>query len=262
MPELPDLEVFAENLMKKTADKTICSAEIFNHSKVSGDLTSVRETLLGRRIVRITRSGKELYFHTGDGCAFSVHLMLSGRFDICPQSRIAGISFKILTIGFEDGSALAVSDYQGMARVTMNPTVPSVPDALSPEFTLGYFLNAANGSRRKNIKAFIISQDILRGIGNAYADEILWAAGISPESVTGKIPADKLEELYNAIGRVLREAVINIRRLAPDIISGEERSFLSVHNPHKKRTDEGDLIKVGRIASKTTYYTEKQTVFK
>ena len=262
MPELPDLHVFAENLTKLTADKRIVSADIFSVRNVSAGIETLRSDWLDTCIAEIKRSGKELYFHSASEKVFSVHLMLSGGFDVCTTAEAEAIPFKIMSMGFDDGTTLVISDYQSLCKVTLNPAEPLAPDALSDAFTLERFLRSAARSKRKNIKAFIIDQSVVRGIGNAYADEILWTAGISPESTTGSIPEEKMAELYTAVGTVLTDAIVNIKRLSHDIIKGEERSFLKVHNSHKKRTDDGEPIIVRRIASKITYFTAAQTLYK
>lgn len=262
MPELPDLQIFSKNLKKKVSDKKIVSVEVFNKSKLNVDASVVKSKLLDTKIVDIVREGKELYFQLENNDVFSVHLMLNGKFDICDSNEIPNIKYKILSIGFEDEQALVVADFQGLCKVTFNPTMTDVPDALGETFTFEYLLNAVDNNRRKNIKAFLINQDIIKGIGNAYADEILWKANISPESTAGKIPKENLKELFDAISYVLRDAIVNIEKITPDIISGEERSFLKVHNSKKKQTDEGEEILIKKIASKTTYYTEKQQLFK
>lgn len=262
MPELPDLQVFSKNLKKQISNKKIVSVEVFNKAKLNIDTNVVESKLLETKIVDIVREGKELYFQLDNNDVFSVHLMLNGKFDICSSDEIPDIKYKILSMSFEDEQALVVSDFQGLCKITFNPARTDVPDALGESFTFEYLLKAVNNNRRKNAKAFLINQDIIKGIGNAYADEILWKANISPESTIGKIPEEKLEVLYDAISYILKDAIINIEKIAPDIISGEERSFLKVHNSKKKQTDEGEEILIKKIASKTTYYTEKQQLFK
>lgn len=262
MPELPDLQIFSKNLKKKVSNKKIVSAEVFNKSKLNVDASVVKSKLLETKIVDIVREGKELYFQLENNDVFSVHLMLNGEFDICDSHEVPNIKYKILSISFEDEQALVVADFQGLCKVTFNPTMTDVPDALGETFTFEYLLNAVNNNRRKNIKVFLINQDIIKGIGNAYADEILWKANISPESTVGKIPEENLKELFDAISYILKDAIVNIEKISPDIISGEERSFLKVHNSKKKQTDEGEEILIKKIASKTTYYTEKQQLFK
>jgi formamidopyrimidine-DNA glycosylase len=143
----------------------------------------------------------------------------------------------------------------------LNPKPSKVPDALSDTFTCEYFSGQLKRNAFRNIKEVLIDQKVIRGIGNAYVDEILWQANISPESVAGKIPEEKVKELFQAVPFILNDAIQNIQKISPDIISGEERSFLKVHNPQKKYTDEGDRIIVKTVVSKKTYFTEKQQLF-
>jgi formamidopyrimidine-DNA glycosylase len=260
MPELPDLHVFSENLKKRILNKTIASVTVYNTRKIDTP-DFFRQMLTGTNIQDIIRSGKELYFHLANENCFSVHLMLSGKFFICGQNEEGNINSKIVALRFDDAENFVVADQGGLCRVTLNPGVPKVPDALSDAFTLNYFSDVIKRNPRNNIKALLIDQRIVRGIGNAYVDEILWKADISPESVSGKIPEEKIKDLYDAIPFVLNDAILNIQKISPDIISGEERSFLRVHNPRKKITDTGDEIIVKTVAAKTTYIKKRQKLF-
>lgn len=259
MPELPDLEIFAENLRAAVLNKNVTSAVLYSGGEAA---KAFSDGVCGHLLSEIRREGKEMYFGLSGGVDFTVHLMLSGGFTVCPVSQLDGLRFKIMSLCFDDGSALAVTDYQYMCRITLNPALSDVPDALGGSFTEEYFLFRVRKSPRKNIKALLIDQSFVRGIGNAYVDEILWKANISPESTAGKIPENKLRDLYAAVGRVLISAIASIKRISPTIISGEERSFLSVHNSRKQYADDGARIIVGKVASKITYYTEKQELYK
>ena len=260
MPELPDLHIYAENLKKRILDTRIESVSIFNPRKIDRP-GSLSEALTGTSIRDITRNGKELFFSLQNGSSLSVHLMLNGKMSIVDRSEAEAISGKMAGICFEDARMLVIADWQGLCKISLNPKIPNIPDALSETFTLEYFLGVLKKNSLKNIKAVLIDQHVVRGIGNAYVDEILWKAGISPESIAGKIPEENAGELYRAISAVLRDAIEQIQKIAPDIISGEERSFLRVHNPRKKFTDDGDKIIVKQVATKTTYFTEKQRLF-
>lgn len=262
MPELPDLQVFSKNIFSRVGNKTIREIAVYDKKKVNMPLAEIESAWVQKQIADITRIGKELYFHsTADGL-FSVHLMLKGGFQICNANILNDVKFRIFSLTFCDDSALVISDPQRLAKVTFNPEDSVVPDALGESFSYDYFLDAVKRNARKNIKAFLIDQDIVKGIGNAYADEILWSANVSPESMTGKISEDYLLKIYNAIKEVLENAIESIVLLSPDIISGEERRFLKVHNPDREFTEDGDKILIKKIASKTTYYTEKQILFK
>lgn len=261
MPELPDLEIFAKNLKKKVLNKTITSVEVYNIFKVNATTSVLSEKLVGTSIQNIVREGKELCFKLLNNNTFHVHLMLNGKFTVCNTNEIGKINSKIVSVHFEDDQALVVSDFKSLCKVTLNANAANAPDALSKKFTFDYFLQSIKKNARKNIKALLIDQHIIRGIGNAYADEVLWKAELSPESVSGKIPEEYLKALYDAISFVLRDAICNIEKISPDIISGEERSFLQVHNSRKKYTDSGDKILIKKVAAKTTYYTERQKLF-
>lgn len=262
MPELPDLHVFSANLKKHILGKKIVSVQVGNSDKMNAAPRQFEAALTGRAIVDITRDGKELFFRLSDGNVFSVHLMLYGRFALTAPGEPEAVRDRVVSMTFEDQSAFSISDWQGLCRVSLNPSVRAVPDALSEQFDLSYLTNIAKKNAKKNIKAFLIDQNIVKGIGNAYADEILFEANISPESVVGSLPDEAVAALYAAVRNVLEHAIRKIIELSPDIIGGEERRFLKVHNKTRKTTDEGDPILVKTVATKTTYYTEKQVLYK
>jgi formamidopyrimidine-DNA glycosylase len=262
MPELPDLTLFAENLSKHVVDREIVSVEVHNAFKVNATSETFAAMAVGERIREITRNGKELFFVLSGGKSFCVHLMLSGRFSLVESQGVGAIPSKVLAVGLADDRALTVSDPMRMANVHINPKLPKAPDILSDKFTLQYFLRVAGRNEWENIKALLVGQKHMRGIGNAYADEILYASGISPECFTGRIPEEKLIELYGAIRDVSLDAIEQLRRLTPDAIAGEERSFLKVHNKNKQVTDEGEPIIVKKITGKTTYFTQAQVLYR
>jgi len=258
MPELPDLHIFSENLKKRILDKPISSVTVYNTRKIPTP-DFYRQKITGTSIRDIVRDGKELFFLLANENCFSVHLMLSGKFFIGNQEEAEKIKSKILGLDFEIiNQIFVISDIQNLCKVSLNPKPSGAPDVMSKKFTFAYFSGGIKRNEWRNIKSLLIDQSFARGIGNAYVDEILWKADISPESVSGKIPDEKLRDLYEAIPFVLNDAIENIMRISPDIISGEERSFLRVHNRNKEFTDEGDKIIVKTIAEKTTYFTEKQ----
>jgi formamidopyrimidine-DNA glycosylase len=262
MPELPDLEVFKENVYKKLTSKRLVSVNVYNHQKVTTPQGVLLEELKGRELTAINRYGKELFFDFKEGRIITAHLMLNGKISIVNDANAAAnIKFKIFSLNFEKESII-FSDMGGLCTIKYKPVSDGVPDALGTDFTLKYFINIARKKANVNIKAFLINQKVVKGIGNAYVDEILWCARISPHSKVGKIPEEVMVELYNAINTVLKEAIISIKAIAPNIISGEERSFLHVHNKSKKQTETGFPIIIERIASKTTYFTEEQILYR
>lgn len=261
MPELPDLTLYAKNLRKRILNLPIHTAEVFNLKKVNVPPAAFKQAVVGHVIEDIQREGKELYFHLSGGEVFAVHLMLFGKFTLVPAQEVHRIYSKIITLGFEDGNVLVISDFKGMCKVTLHPPKPLAPDALSDDFTPGYLQKTIQKNPNANIKGFLINQKMVRGIGNAYVDEILWKADISPKSVAGKIPPEELPVLYEAIRWVMTDAIEQLERLTPDAISGEERSFLRVHKPNTPTDPSGEVILCEEVEKKRTYYTKRQRLF-
>lgn len=261
MPELPDLEVFKVNVFNRLSSKRLIGLEVFNQNKVTTPQTFLFDELKGRELVGINRIGKELFFDFGGDKFICVHLMLNGEMSIVCPSEVNSIKYKIFALYFERES-LVFSDMGSLCTIKYLPAAGNAPDVFDDIFTSKHFLGIAHKNPRMNIKLFLINQQIMKGIGNAYADEILWAARISPHSIVGKIPDDILTNLYNAIIIVLKEAIVSIKNISPDIISGEERRFLKVHNKQKKVTETGYRIISEQVVSKITYYTEEQILYK
>lgn len=259
MPELPDLEVFKGNLREELLGYPLRKIVVNNIRQTNfadKDLSFGHVTLKD-----IERNGKELFFMFTDNLTFSVHLMLSGTFNIINKSDgSAALPYSICTFCF-DSKSLIISDSQTLCRVTENPLLPDVPDALSELFTYDYLKSNLKNKKLMNIKSFLIDQKIVRGIGNAYADEILYDAKISPLSYCGKIPEERMKILYKSIADVLKNAIARIKEINPKIIGGEERNFLKVHNKNKSITDSGERIIIKTVASKKTYYTEEQIYY-
>ena len=261
MPELPDLEVFKTNVFDRLTSKKLAGLEVFNQNKVPAPKEYLMDNLAGRELLRIDRVGKELMFDFGDNRVIAVHLMLNGQIFILPEDAVGTVKFKIFSLQFAN-ETVVFSDRGSLCTVKyMPPANNKAPDAFDSAFTKEYFLNTARKKARVNIKALLIDQYVVKGIGNAYADEILWDARISPHSVTGMIPEDRLAALYQSIHSVLRAAVASIQKISPDRISGEERSFLKVHNKNLKETETGRPIIVETVASKITYHTDEQILY-
>lgn len=159
---------------------------------------------------------------------------------------------------FEGGKGLALTDFQKAATPTLNPKANDTPDALEVDID---YLKTRLAKTRSAVKTVLMDQKVLRGIGNAYADEILWDAKLSPFSAANKIPEAKIKTLLKSIKDVLQNAEKEILKIQPDIISGEIRDFLNVHLPKQKQTTTGSVIHQKEIGGRKTYYTDEQELF-
>ena len=185
----------------------------------------------------------------------NVHLMLKGEFGFDDE-----VKYKIISLDFGE-EKLVISDPKSMCLVSLNPMIVKVPDALGLDFTYEYFLDKVDKNKDSNVKSFLINQSIIKGIGNAYADEILFEANISPESILGAIPGDVLKKMYASIKNVLENAIKRIEEINPNIISGEERSFLKVHLKETENAINGEIIIIKKIAGKDTYFVGSQVLY-
>lgn len=260
MPELPDLYVYAKNLSKHLLNKKITNIMTFNEKKINTTSSKFIESLKDSQLTEIKQDGKEIKFILSNGNTFYVHLMLMGKFSL--EQTINPLLYnKIASIFIEDNHVLTISDEQHYAKIDLNPPPKPAPDAFSTDFDYTYFFSLVLSSSRKNIKSLLLDQKSIRGIGNAYADEILYNAEISPKSKTGKIPEDRIEILYNQIKETLQWGIDSIIYNTPNIITGETRSFMKVHNRRRKQTTKGERIIVEKVVSKKTYYTYAQKLY-
>ncbi len=258
MPELPDVEAYARNLQKTLSGQQVMEVVLYKPRRSNATEQQIDEAVALAKITTFERDGKEMLIKFDNGKIISIHLMLEGKFEVA--TSVEDVQFRMFGFGFES-LWLVVSDPKGWAKMELGPGGSSSPEALSPEFSLDYFLSKLAEKKSKNIKAFLIDQDIVRGIGSAFADDILWEARVSPESRAGKLPPDVARRLYRAIGTVLRRSVDEILQTAPDIINGEIRDFMRVHNKKRKTCPHGFPIQSKMIASKMTYYTEEQLIY-
>jgi len=256
MPELPDLQVFSNNLNKELAGKKLLKVNI-TKAKLSMPASKFKKALEGQKLIKVYREGKELWFLFGNKTILAIHLMLRGRlvwFDNDNTHKHSLAEFI-----FQGDKKLAVTDFQRKARIILNPELNGVPDALSSAVNEKFWKLKLQS--KATIKNLLLDQHIVKGIGNAYADEILWDAGISPFSISKQIPASGIKKLSRSVGKVLKHAEKQIRKAAPDIIGGEERDFLLIHNPHKKKSPSGAAIKRKAVGGRKTYYTDEQELY-
>lgn len=258
MPELPDLQVFSRNLNKQFTGKKLKELVVHVDKRLKIPAKELKKNLEGAKLKKVLRVGKELHLEFSNGNILGLHLMLEGNL-FAFQGKNEN-KHSILELKFSDDSGFVLSDWQKKATPTLNPEPWDAPDALSKEVNLK-FIKSCISESRATIKSLLLDQHTIRGIGNAYADEILWEAGISPFSVSNKIPPGKVKELATAIKKVLKDAEKQILKSHPDIITGEVRDFLKIHNAKKTESPTGARIEQKMVSSRKTYYTSEQVLF-
>jgi formamidopyrimidine-DNA glycosylase len=259
MPELPDLQVFSKNLSKTFVGKTLKKVTVRNSKKLKAGPGKLKKRLEGQKLTAVTRVGKELHFLFAKKDILALHLMLRGKLYTFENKNSE--KYTIIELLFNDDFGLALTDFQGQANATLNPLERDAPDALSAKVNLSFLKDQLSKSKAK-IKDVLLDQYVIRGIGNAYADEILWDARISPFSVANKIPPTGIKALLKSMKRVLQKAEKSILKSHPDIISGEVRDFMFIHNPDKKKSPKGADINIKKVGGRKTYFTAEQRLFR
>ncbi|MDB5192254.1 MAG: DNA-formamidopyrimidine glycosylase [Segetibacter sp.] len=259
MPELPDLQVFSRNLNKSLAGKTVKEVIVVEKKKLNVTVPKFKKAIEGQVIKSVYRDGKELHVAFENGNVLGLHLMLRGQLFI--GSGANEQKNTIIELRFTDDSYFAMVDFQKKATPTLDPKPKASPDALSADFNFK-FLQQKLSEAKGSIKAFLLDQDKVKGIGNAYSDEILYDCGVSPFSACNKLPEAKIKALIQSVRKVLKEAEKQIEKAQPDIISGEIRDFLVIHNSKKKHSPTGSEIFTASLNSRKTYYTDEQYLYK
>lgn len=258
MAELPDLEVFARNLDKLYAGKKLQRIKIKEDKKLKDNPLTLYKTLKGKTLKAIYRDGKELRFQFNSEILLGMHLMLTG--DLFIFDRKNNHPFTIIEFYFEDGLGLSLNDRLKNATIKLNPINKRGVDALEPALNLRYLKEALK--RKTAVKNVLMDQNIIRGIGNSYSDEILWQSKISPFSVSSAIPDIKIKELLKAIKSILKNASHQIYKHYPNKINDEVKEYLKIHSKQQTHSPTGfAIIKVSKGGRKT-YYTEEQLLYK
>lgn len=254
MPELPDLQVFSANLTKFFKGRIVQKLNIINGKNLKDSPARLKKAIEGRKLRSVYRSGKELRFEFGD-TLLGLHLMLHGNLHLISKSKEQ--KHTIVELHFDNNQGLAITDWQVKANVKLNPEDKKGVDAL--QVTAKYLQDKRQS--KAIIKNLLMDQDVIRGIGNAYADEILWKSRISPFAITKNIPPDKIRGLAKNIQSVLKAAEKLIKKKEPNLITGEVRDFLVIHNSKKKLSPTGKEILVKNVGGRKTYFTEEQVLY-
>ncbi|WP_143307038.1 DNA-formamidopyrimidine glycosylase family protein [Chitinophaga vietnamensis] len=257
MPELPDLQAFRHNLEKALLHKKLDTIHVLNKKKLKVTEAALQAALDKQPLERIDRVGKELHFVFKNGHVLGMHLMLNGKLYLFDKKNEQ--KHTIVELQFSGGKGLALTDFQGQANIALDPPAKDAPDAMAADFNEKYLLSHL-AKKKITIKKYLLDQKNVLGIGNAYADDILWDARISPFSICNKIPAAQVKALVHSTKKVLAAAEKNILHHHPDIINGELRDFMLVHHSRKKESPTGAEI-LHDDEGRRTYYTAEQVLY-
>jgi formamidopyrimidine-DNA glycosylase len=239
MPEIPELEAIRGFFNEHLAGVRIETAEVRIPVVFRVPASEVRETLPGDTFGEVLRHGKFLLFALASGRVLAINPMLTGRFQYVER----GLKLRAKTcfvFGMEGGRDLRYSDERVMGKVYLVAAgqlnaIPNWatngPDLLDPALTEDRWL-AGLRKYRGQIKSILTNAEFVQGIGNAYADEILWEARINPYIPKTKLSEEELRGLFQAARAVMAWATPLVRgSMVKDgtLDYDERRDFMRVH---------------------------------
>jgi formamidopyrimidine-DNA glycosylase len=215
VPELPEVETVRRRLAPLVEGATITRAEIVDPRltrPVPPDV--VADTLVGERIATVERRGKYLLWRLESGRTLVVHLRMTGSLLHDPVGDLPADAYRRATLALDTGGAVGYRDvrrfgtWELLDEGHLRPYLASRlgPEPLAPSFTSARLARVLEG-RRAPIKAVLLDQRRIAGIGNIYADEALWRARIHPLRPAGGLDAQEIARLHRAVRAALRRGV-------------------------------------------------------
>ena len=247
MPELPEVEMFKRYFERHALGQTIEKVRILD-ARIAG--TRKLTQLAGHTFRGARRHGKHLFVDAG-GVWLHMHFGMSGDLAYFTEKPPR---FARLIFDFDNGAHLAFEDMRlfGIVDLTTSPDDYIRDHDLGPDplqIDLRRF-RALLAKRRGRIKALLLSQNVIAGIGNLYADEALYRSGIDPKRPVDKIADAEVKALFTSIRRVLQEAIAFKSR------GGDYPGrFLVQHREEGDRCPKcGGTIRRTVVAGRTTYF--------
>ena len=225
MPELPEVETIARGLANAITGRTIADAEVSLGRVVVPEPQRFGAEIAGERVERVGRRGKYVVATLGSGRALVVHLRMTGRLIFQAAGAWTPCPYTNVTLRFVDGSRLCFADARTFGRMRLvGPEEPWAAEVgvepLSEEFSLECFSGLLD-RRTTPIKAFLLDQRRIAGIGNIYACEALWEARIRPSRPAGALSQPSRARLHGAIGSVLSRAIEHRGTSVDDYVDAE-----------------------------------------
>jgi formamidopyrimidine-DNA glycosylase len=228
VPELPEVETVRRGLSKLIIGKTILSEVHDTDKGFPNAATDVKSFIIGAKVIDVRRRAKVLMIDLSTDYTLLIHLKMTGQLVYVGDTRFgAGHPNDSLvnalpdkstrvTVQFDDSSTLFFNDQRKFGWMRLLPTIeiPNIsfmqkvgPEPLSTEFTAHDFIQRLARRPKTNIKAAILDQSVVAGIGNIYADESLWGAKINPTRLVSSLSEAEMTLLYTEVRAVMNLSI-------------------------------------------------------
>jgi formamidopyrimidine-DNA glycosylase len=244
VPELPEVETVARGLREVLPGRRVLSVRLGKTDFID-DPAALEQDLPGGTFARIRRLGKYLLLDLeprktpAEESSLLIHLGMTGKISVCPPETPVELHTHVF-LALDDGRELRYNDVRRFGRMALlahgaHERVLGGLGLEPLEITAAEFRSRIQG-RNSRIKAVLLNQGVVRGIGNIYADESLWRAKIHPEKIGAQLKDDELRRLHRAVQHILREAI----RLRGSSISdyvdldGDRGEFQQKHRAYQR----------------------------
>jgi formamidopyrimidine-DNA glycosylase len=259
VPELPEVETITRALAPRITGRRILAAE-FRCLRVlrGGDPDKMAAAIAGKKILAVRRAGKFILIPLQGGQYLTVHLGMTGK--LLVGGTPAKHTHAIFTL--DRGGVLLYDDQRQFGRIQLTDSMPARVEKLGPEpleVTFEEFFRRTRG-RKTRIKALLLNQDFVRGIGNIYADEALFRARIHPLAIAGRLRQERLRRLHAAVREVLAEAIEGGGSSISDYVDPDGRKgWFQLQHRVYQRTGEpctvcGTPIRRVLVAQRSSHY--------
>jgi formamidopyrimidine-DNA glycosylase len=279
MPELPEVETVANGVNERVRSQRIESVWLsFKPQTFKTPAAEMLELLEGRRIERVRRVGKHIVFDfeagTGESSArrnaakvqWIIHLGMTGRLLVCePEAPVPPHTHAVLRLS--SGRELRFVDPRRFGRLAIHRISGEGEGFTGPgqeplSISLPDFFQLFRG-RKLAVKLALLNQSLLHGVGNIYADESLFRAGIRPKRMAGRLRRAELERLHQSVQSVLREAIALGGSSVSDYVDAEGvAGFFQLEHKVYMRTGQpclacGTSIRKTVMGGRSTHYCPK-----
>jgi len=261
MPELPEVQTVVDHIKGDLVGKKILgiiplwkkSLQNFRPNDLSGKNKK-------NRIIDVRRRAKFIIIDFGE-FILAVHLRMTGKLYIQEGSSIP--KYTRVIIKLENSKDLIFDDIRKFGRIYLYKNLTEIdskhgPEPLGKEFT-DEWLSVNLKKRNRNLKALLLDQSFIAGLGNIYVDEILWESGIHPNSISSAISKKKVLLLHNSIQNILKKAIDNhgTTFMSFTFLNGRTGNYSNELNIFGKQGEPcktcGDLIKKIKVAGRGTH---------
>jgi formamidopyrimidine-DNA glycosylase len=229
MPELPEVETVRRGLSRLIEGLVITDVSHDNPKSFPNAEADVRKFLIGAEVVEVTRRAKVLLIELSTKYSLIIHLKMTGQLVYRSETERFGAGHPNdsligelpdkstrVTFTLSNGAKLFFNDQRKFGWVRLVPTaeIPMIdffkrvgPEPLSDDFTWQVMRERLQRRKNTNIKAALLDQSVIAGVGNIYADESLWGAQIHPSTLVKNVSDAKLRALYKALRDVLQLSI-------------------------------------------------------